>query len=191
MEQHVQRNPSTFPQAEEDQAEHPIFRYHPNPLKTGAFEQGTPQICPCCGKTTTIYYATIPYCRENVGYLCPECIASGKAAEKYNAKFVQNAEWAGPPDPEKSDTLFRRTPGYISWQGENWLSCCNDYCAYLGTVGTKELKELGIADEVLADYEARGEYEDVAPYLEQDGPLCGYLFRCLHCQNYHLWVDAD
>ena len=33
--------------------------------------------------------------------------------------------------------------------------------------------------------------EDVEEYLVKDGSLCGYLFQCLHCGKYHLWVDAD
>ncbi len=28
----------------------PYFRYHPDPLATGAFEEGEEKICPCCGK---------------------------------------------------------------------------------------------------------------------------------------------
>ena len=87
--------------------------------------------------------------------------------------------------------LFCQTPGYSSWQGEYWLSCCQDYCAYLGTVGTHELEEMGIAEQVLAEYESRNEFQDVAEYLVKDGSMCGYLFRCLHCEQYHLWVDAD
>ena len=63
--------------------------------------------------------------------------------------------------------------------------------AYLGTVGTRELEEMGIAERVLAEYEARDEFQDVAEYLVKDGSMCGYLFRCLHCEQYHLWVDAD
>ena len=69
--------------------------------------------------------------------------------------------------------------------------CCQDYCAYLGTVGTRELEEMGIAEQVLAEYESRNEFQDVAEYLVKDGSMCGYLFRCLHCEQYHLWVDAD
>ena len=94
-------------------------------------------------------------------------------------------------DPEKNQLLFCQTPGYSSWQGEYWLSYCQDYCAYLGTVGTRELKDMGIAEQVLADYEGREEYKDVEDYLVKDGPICGYLFRCLHCQKYQIWVDAD
>lgn len=36
-----------------------------------------------------------------------------------------------------------------------------------------------------------GVFEDVEEYLVKDGSLCGYLFKCLHCGKYHLWVDAD
>ena len=169
----------------------PQFRYYPDPVGTGAFEEGEEKTCPCCGKKSTVYYSTMPYCVENVENLCPLCISNGEAAKKYDATFVQGAEWNGEPDKEKDEELFCRTPGYISWQGEYWLSCCDDYCAYLGTVGTRELKAMDIADEVFEEYAARNEFEDVEEYLVKDGSLCGYLFRCLHCGKYHLWVDAD
>ena len=169
----------------------PKFRYHPDPIGTGAFEEGEEKTCPCCGKKRTVYYSITPYCVEDVENICPTCIANGEAARKYEATFIQGAEWEGEPDKEKEEELFCRTPGYISWQGEYWLSCCDDYCAYLGTVGTKELKAMDIADEVFEEYAARDEFEDVEEYLVKDGSLCGYLFQCLHCGKYHLWVDAD
>lgn len=35
----------------------PTFRYHPNPLETGAFEESTTGVvCDCCGKETHIFY---------------------------------------------------------------------------------------------------------------------------------------
>ena len=169
----------------------PHFIYHPDPLATGAFVEGEAKVCPSCGKESNVYYALIPYSIEDIEYLCPMCIANGLAAEKFDAEFVQDAEWSGQTNPEKDKLLFCQTPGYSSWQGENWLSCCQDYCAYLGTVGTRELRDMGIAEQVLADYEERGEYQDIEEYLVKDGPICGYLFRCLHCQKYQIWVDAD
>ena len=151
----------------------PQFRYYPDPVGTGAFEEGEAKTCPCCGKKSTVYYSTMPYCIENVENLCPLCISNGEAAKKYDATFVQDAEWNGEPDKEKDEELFCCTPGYISWQGEYWLSCCDDYCAYLGTVGTRELKAMDIADEVFEEYAARNEFEDVREYLVKDGSLCG------------------
>lgn len=169
----------------------PHFIYHPDPLATGAFVEGEAKVCPSCGEKSNVYYNLLPYCIDNIKNLCPLCIANGLAAKKFDAEFVQDAECQGELDPEKDQVLFCQTPGYSSWQGENWLSCCQDYCAYLGTVGTKELKEMGIAEQVLADYEERGEYQDIEEYLVKDGSLCGYLFRCLHCQKYQIGVDAD
>ena len=51
---------------------------------------------------------------------------------------------------------------------------------------------MDIADEVFEEYYMRDDFfEDVEEYLVKDGSLCGYLFQCLHCGKYHLWVDAD
>ena len=133
----------------------PRFKYHPDPLSTGSFEEGEEKICPCCGNKSKVYYSSFPYCTEDVEYICPTCISNGEAAKKFDAIFVNNAEWHGENDKEKDDELFRRTPGYLSWQGEHWLSCCDDYCAYMGTVGTRELKAMDIADEVLEEYAQR------------------------------------
>ena len=93
-----------------------------------------------------------------------------------------------------TEELFHRTPGYVSWQGENWLACCDDYCAYLGAVGIKELETMGIKEEALRDYAAQEityPMDVVEQYLRKDGDLCGYLFRCLHCGRYRLYVDAS
>ena len=169
----------------------PFFKYHPDPLETGSFEEGEEKICPCCGNKSKVYYSSFPYCSEDVEYICPTCISNGEAARKFDAEFVQNAEWHGENDEEKDDELFHRTPGYMSWQGEYWLSCCDDYCAYMGTVGTRELKAMDIADEVIEEYVQRGAFEDIGGYLVKDGPMCGYLFKCIHCGKYHLWVDGD
>ena len=169
----------------------PFFKYHPDPLETGAFEEGEEKTCPCCGNKSRVYYTLMPYCIDNVDYLCPTCISNGEAARKFDAMFVSDAEWHGDNDKEKDDELFRRTPGYLSWQGEHWLSCCDDYCAYMGTVGTRELKAMDIAEEVISEYEERDEFADVEEYLVKDGSMCGYLFKCLHCGKYHLYVDAD
>jgi uncharacterized protein CbrC (UPF0167 family) len=170
----------------------PVFRYHPNCAENGAFtkaEPDKPAICQCCGNQTEYYYGAMIYAVENVDCLCPECIASGAAAEKFDGTFIQDAEEIS-GGTEKTDELFKRTPGLVTWQGEHWLAHCDDYCAFIAYVGTKELDEMGIAEEVFADYAEMNEY-DVRKYLEKDGSMVGYLFRCLHCGKYRLWVDAD
>lgn len=168
------------------------FKYHPNVWDQDIFKtnkDGITITCQCCGNETD-YYTDMIYSAMNIDCICPNCVASGRAAEKFNGSFSQDGEVSKVNDESKIEELFCHTPGYISWQGEYWLACCNDFCAYIGDVGTKELEELGIADEVFEEYDGRDEYDDARKYLVKEGSLAGYLFKCLHCQKYHLWVDA-
>lgn len=169
------------------------FKYHPNVWDLNVFAESSEsdmKVCECCKKPTK-YYLQMMYSRENVECICPKCVASGEAAERFDGSFVQDAEVAKVSNEEKIKELFSRTPGYVSWQGEYWLACCDDFCAYIGDVGTTELEEMGIADEVFEEYDARNEYEDARLYLVKEGTMAGYLFQCFHCKKYHLWVDAD
>lgn len=168
----------------------PKFRYHPNIYDTDkvldavTFGENT---CQCCGEKTEVYVTTM-YCRERIECICMECVASGKAVEKFGGGFVQDAEKA--LTKEKIDELFKRTPGYVSWQGERWLACCDDYCEYLGDVGYAELEEMNLVhliDEFKEEEDADFDNED----LEKGGSPAGYLFRCLHCGKYRLNVDFD
>ncbi|MBR2806782.1 MAG: CbrC family protein [Oscillospiraceae bacterium] len=166
------------------------FKYHPNLYSDMILIRGE-GVCNCCGKKVTEYIDSV-YSPEDLDCISLGCISDGSAAEKFDAEFVQYAEEVS--DPEKRDELFHRTPGYMSWQGENWLACCDDYCAYLGPVGMEELEELGIKDEVLEDYASQVPsypIDVVEEYLSKDGDLTGYLFRCLHCGKYRLYVDAS
>ena len=182
--------------ANEKSKDLPRFRYHPDPFKTGVFKEGVSVICECCEQATDVYYCGSIYCVADVNYLCPHCIASGAAAAKFDASFIQDADPLPPGAADaksKTEELFKRTPGYFSWQGEHWLACCGDYCEFLGDVGTKELEEMGIADEVFAEYALRGEFavEDVQSYLIAGGDMAGYLFCCARCGKYKIYIDAS
>lgn len=175
----------------------PHFRYHPNPLETQAFEEADPAvICDCCGKLTGVYYSSPFYSIEEVGNLCPQCIAGGAAAIKYDGEFQDECSVDEVSDPAKLDELIHRTPGYRGWQQEYWRAHCDDYCAFLGYVGYRELKQMGILDEVLDDPiwddQSWGEKpEDLLKCLDNGGSMQGYLFRCLHCGRHLLWMDCD
>ena len=65
-------------------ADLPFFKYHPDPFATDTFRRlDEPVLCPCCGQETSIIYAGPFYSKDEVNHLCPHCIASGAAAEKY------------------------------------------------------------------------------------------------------------
>ena len=190
------------PKAEEDMIKErknldklgiPTFKYHPNPLATGAFDESEEGVtCDCCGKTAHIYYEVPFYSVEDIDYLCPDCIASGEAAKKFNGTFQDDyCVDDGVEDMSKLDELIHRTPGYCGWQQEYWRAHCGDFCAYLGRVGALELKALGIMDEVLDDSLWNEEQKDLIRTSVNGGSFQCYLFQCLNCGKYMLWTDVD
>ena len=184
----IQNNLPVTPQAPKEEL--PVFRYHPHVYEHGDVVNGE-GVCQCCGRTVQAYVDRL-YCDQDVHCLCMDCVKSGKAAETFGGEFQKDVD-AVAEDPEHTDELLHRTPGYRSWQGEHWLTCCGDYCAYEGPVGADELKALGIAKEVCSEYESREDAvaQNVLDLLDQEGPMTGYLFKCLHCGEYHLWVDIQ
>lgn len=171
----------------------PTFQYHPDPLYTGAFEESKEGVvCDCCGKTIHIFYTGPFFSVEDISYLCPECIASGEAARKYNGSFQDNSSLDDSVDnPEKLDELIHRTPGYSGWQQEYWRAHCGDYCAFLGYVGIRELQALGVLEEVLDDPMWDEEQKEMIRKSVNGGHLQCYLFQCLHCGKHLLWMDVD
>ena len=171
----------------------PTFRYHPHPLETGAFEESPDGVvCDCCGKTTHIFYTAPFYAVKDIEHLCPECISSGEAARKYDGSFQDDFSVDdGVDDPEKLDELIHRTPGYSGWQQEYWRAHCGDYCAYLGPVGSRELRALGVMEDVLEDPMWDEEQKEMIRESVNGGHLQCYLFQCLHCGKHLLWMDFD
>ena len=167
------------------------FKYHPDPLKTGAFKNNMMVACDCCGKDTDVYYTGPFYSTATVDYLCPECIASGAAAEEFDGEFQDSESVDEVSDPLKLDELIHRTPGYCGWQQEYWLAHCGDYCAFLGYPMWEDLEKAGLAEEIEETYREDIndiDFEDAREHLETDG---GYLFRCLHCGKHFIYIDFD
>ena len=171
----------------------PSFRYHPNPMETGAFQESKEGIiCDCCGEKTHIYYRAPFFSIDEIEYLCPTCISSGRASKKFQGEFQDEYSLdEGVDNPDKLDELIHRTPGYCGWQQEYWRAHCGDYCAFLGYVGAKELRALGVMDEVLDDSMWDDDQKDMIQNMVNGGSVQGYLFQCLHCGKHLLWVDVD
>ena len=170
----------------------PYFKYHPDPVETGAFKTDKTVFCDCCRKETSIYYAHAYYSEAVLENLCPWCIASGEAAEKFNCEFLDPAyiddDTDQPLSNEVIEEVTERTPGYTSWREEFWLAHCGNLCAFVGRVGWLEIQDK--LDE-FADFEGDCQKmgmsrEDLAKYLSGGLHCKGYLFRCLHCGKYRL-----
>lgn len=168
-----------------------FFKYHPNPLKTGMFKNDKTVLCGCCGKQTDVYYIGPFYSVEDVENFCPECIKSGAAAEKYDGEFQDSYSTDEVSDAEKLDELICRTPGYCGWQQEYWLAHCDDYCAFLGYYTWKDLEKEGLTEEIEETYRedvCGVDFEFAKEHLQCDS---GYLFQCLHCKKYFIYIDFD
>ncbi|MGL4760887.1 MAG: CbrC family protein [Sarcina sp.] len=174
----------------------PEFKYNPNcydrELEIFTYsEKG--EVCECCGNKTQ-YYCNNLSTSEEVNCICPFCIKDGSAAKKFDGYFSSYFEDTEKISEEKIDELMKRTPSYMCWQEPEWLECCNDFCVFLGDVGTKELIKMGIADEVFEDFKNRDNcfnIEDVKEDLFKKGSMAGYLFKCSHCGKHRIHVDLD
>lgn len=170
------------------------FKYHPNPIETGAFIRGDSKECNCCGKSTDIWYVSPFYTvADGINCICPECISNGLAAERFAGEFQDSSSVDKVSDNKRLDELIHRTPGYSGWQQEYWIAHCDDYCAFLGYVGWDDLIRLGIDKNVEASYcnQINGwDIEYLKQHMKKDGNLQGYLFKCLHCNQYRLHVDC-
>lgn len=167
------------------------FRYYPNIYADEALVHAD-SVCQCCGKKVHEYIEFM-YTEENVDCICLPCIRDGSAAVKFQGEFIAAADWVS--DSAKREELFHRTPGYISIQDVYWLACCDDYCQFWRYVDDiNDLDELGCQEELLQEYAQRKNshpLDFVRKYLHRDWDVRGYLFKCMHCGKYHLWVDVD
>lgn len=168
----------------------PKFKYNPNVYESDivVFKSG---MCQCCKKTVDAYL-DIMYCEENINCICLNCVSDGSAAKKFDGTFINDSEKLN--DKEKIEELYCRTPGYISWQGEYWLSCCNDFCEFIEHVGMEELENLNIVDDVFEEY--KNKYDEdyinfIKTHLMSHGPIKGYLFKCRDCGRYRLHIDMN
>ncbi|WP_369436030.1 CbrC family protein [Lysinibacillus fusiformis] len=110
----------------------PKFKYIAHPIKSGIFKTDKKVTCDCYEEEIEIYLESGLYAIESVEYLCPTCIWSGTAAEKYNGTF-QSDLYNDKRVVNESfvDEILHPTPSYLSWQGNNWLAHCTDYCAFI------------------------------------------------------------
>lgn len=168
-------------------AELPAFKYHPDPLATGSIVPSTTE-CGSCGRVRGYAYSTSPH-------VCPWCIADGSACAKLDAEFVDPSPLlaAGVPDSVIEEVSLR-TPGYASWQQEDWLVCCDDACEFHGDAPGEELRALdapGLA-RLAADSGFRpADLPEILARYEPKGSPAFYKFVCRHCRSVRYGGDCD
>jgi uncharacterized protein CbrC (UPF0167 family) len=157
----------------------PVFRYHPDPLASGSIAASDAQ-CACCGQRRGFIYTGPAYCEEELeDALCPWCIADGSAHKKFDASFA--SEFADGIPPGAVDEITYRTPGFNSWQQDQWLGCCGDAAAFLeGQLMMYIVHELGISGAAATRF-LHG--------LQRDHGATAYIFGCRHCDAKPAYID--
>lgn len=172
----------------------PKFKYHPNPIDNKVFVLSD-KTCPCCGNETGYSYVGPFYALDEVEDICPWCIASGRAAEKYDATFVDEDEITEQLSEEQLEHLTRRTPGFFFPQSENWVAHCGDYCQISGFVTWEDI------DNDFCKY--KNDLFEISKKLEltesfllnefknSQSSLRFYIFKCPSCPYEKLDADYD
>ncbi|MFT5137179.1 MAG: hypothetical protein ACI8XV_002216 [Arenicella sp.] len=170
----------------------PKFKYHPDPISTGAIKSSD-EACECCGKTRGFIYTSTIYAEDEIEILCPWCIADGSAAKKYDGMFSDDypLQQSGVPDDVISE-VCERTPGYISWQQEEWQSHCGTACEFHGDTEKSELEALaGDSLEIFLKKEMikSDVWENILENYEKGGNPAVYKFKCNKCPEIIYTMD--
>jgi len=177
----------------------PQFKYNPNAYKLGLFDEVN-GICSVCDQERNLKYNSSFYSVDTPEYICPWCIANGKAAEKYEGEFNDYCGIEGvSPDPnDPFPTIPRellleitdKTPSYVSWQQEEWLCHCNQPCAFIGYADYETIKPF--IEELKNDIDNLGvDLEFIKQNLSKGGDVVGYLFKCVKCDQHRLHIDSN
>ena len=174
----------------------PHFRYHPDPVRSGSIA-ASPKTCRRCGQARGYIYLGPVYSEHDLDdAFCPWCIADGSAAETFNASFVDEEALSTDASEAIYEELCRHTPGYNSWQSEQWPMCCDDATAFLAVVGLTELRrdfrewEGSLLNHILYEMKISGRAGlNLLESLHKDVGPTAYLFECLHCRRQHFHVD--
>ncbi len=113
----------------------PNFRYHPDPIATGVFREDPDTPCLGCNRIRGYVYTGPVYSEKNFileHHICPWCIADGTAAKLFGAMFNDTGTVDDIPDAAREE-IENRTPGFEAWQQAEWMECCGDGAAYIGT----------------------------------------------------------
>lgn len=161
----------------------PFFRFHPDPLGTGAIVRQAGH-CVCCNQDVDyLYVGPSTSIHDLEEKLCPWCIASGEANEKFDVEFSdpQPLEDAG-ISPDLIEEVTCKTPGYVCWQQPAWEVHSGHPCSFIGDASIKSLQAM-TQDEWQAFMESakldRDEFEELLGIYRPNSNPGIYHFRCL------------
>lgn len=174
----------------------PLFIYHPDPVATGSVEASETR-CLCCGRERGYIYTAPVYAEEELDeQICPWCIADGSAARRFGATYTDDHPLIEAGLPESIiEEVTQRTPGFHSWQAEEWKCCCNDACEYHGNACRDHL--LALDGSALEQFLSATKWtpeqwtEFVSDVYAPGGSPAFYRFVCRGCNESKIAWDQE
>ena len=163
----------------------PQFRYHPDPVATGAIE-ASDLTCECCERERCYIYNGAVYGMSDLENICPWCIADGSAAALGLSFVAVDFPNRYGMSAQAVDELAHRTPGYRSWQPNDWCGHCEDACAVMGPASAEDVKQATPDTQSLFmrryKWDQR-DWDELAADFEPGANSTLFKFVCLHCSQ--------
>jgi len=164
----------------------PVFKYHPNPIETGAVKKSD-EACECCGEKRGYTYTSIIFSQEDIETICPWCIADGSASTKFDGEFSDGCSLAKAEINEKIiDEVCKSTPAFNCWQEVEWQSHCNDACKFLGDASKEDLMmltEVRLDNFLKEELITLEQWKNILKDYVKGGCAAVYKFECTKCSE--------
>ena len=175
----------------------PRFRYHPDPLRSGSIEPSTAK-CSVCGQARGYVYTGPAYAAADLsGRLCPWCIGSGEAHQRFAVTFTDSEALADEIPAAAVEEILERTPGFNTWQSGSWPACCDDATAFLSPLGFAEVRashhelEGPIVSHIVHGLHISGSAAlRLLEALQRENSPTLFLFQCSQCGQFHFHIEA-
>ena len=177
----------------------PVFPLFPDPIREKVFEPSR-EPCAVCGQARGTLYTGPQYGVGGRINVCPWCIADGSAGKKgrsFNDELRFFDSSLKPLVPADDAVLVNfRTPGYTTWQGNQWLHCCGRAAIYLGEADTEDLRGrwASAVPSLWNDAKpgwAEKDKDGFIDRIERGGSPAVYVFKCQVCSKLQAYWDCD
>ena len=171
----------------------PKFKYFHDPLGHGVIEKSEKVCLSCQRKTGYVVICSVYPDSDNEfrGNICPWCVSDGVANTRLGVSFNQFDVIENIPIyPKSIDELLNRTPGFPTWNYDNWLGHCNDLMMFMGDASVGELKQDKFYEKLYNPPNGlKSVLNEIVKNYKPGGSPTFLKFQCIHCSEIRYYVD--